>query len=117
VVLAKGNLVEPSCKVFLTEFVDVGMAINFDVVSDLGNVGAIKHIQKALALKGNGKFIIDHVQKYVCSLFIRCHNGKVVYLAFDHNLIDINGTRVKTRLMDCRSKSKFAENSICVFLP
>ncbi len=93
------------------------MTIIFYVVSGLGDVDAIEHVEKILAFKGNRKLIIYHVQEYDCSLLIQSRNGKVVNLAFEYNLIARNSTKVKTRLMDCRSKSEFTEDGIRVFLP
>jgi hypothetical protein len=108
---------EPSCKICLAKTVDVGMTINFDVVFGLGDIDAIEHTKKNLAFKGNRKLIIYHFQECVCSLLIRSHNGKVVYLVFEYNLIASNSIQVKTRLMDYRRRSKFVEDGIYVFLP
>ncbi len=47
------DLVEPRLEVFGTKFVDVGMAIDFDVVLCLRDINSIEHVQQALAFQGD----------------------------------------------------------------
>ena len=44
-ILCRRDLVEPSVKVFLTEFVNVRMTVDFDVVASLSNVDAVEHVE------------------------------------------------------------------------
>ena len=50
-VLGQRYLVEPSVEVFFAEFVDVRMAINFDIVAGLRDVDTIEHVQKTLSFE------------------------------------------------------------------
>ena len=46
--LGQWYLFEPSVEVFFTKFVDVRMAVDFDIVAGLYDVDAIEHVKETL---------------------------------------------------------------------
>ena len=48
------DFTKPRVKVLLTEFPNVGMAVDYDIVACLCDVNAIKHVKEALLLEGHG---------------------------------------------------------------
>ena len=98
-VLGQRYLVEPSVEVFFAEFVDVRMAINFDIVAGLRDVDTIEHVQKTLSFEWYSKFVIEHIEEDVCSFLVRCGNGEVVNLSFEDNSISRYDPGVEAGLM------------------
>ena len=86
-VLGQRYLFEPSVKVFFAEFLDVCMAINFDIVAGLSDVDTIEHVKETLPFEWDPEFIIHHVEEDVCSFLVRSGDGKVVNLSFEDNSI------------------------------
>ncbi len=60
-VFSERNLAEPGIKIFCTEFVDISMAIDLDIVSSLYNVNTIEHVKKALSVQGDGELVVKEV--------------------------------------------------------
>ena len=89
-VLGQRYLFEPSVKVFFAEFVDIRMAINFDIVAGLCDVDTIEHVKKTLPFEWDPEFIIDHVEENVCSSLVGSGYGEVVDLLFEDNSISRN---------------------------
>ena len=89
-ILGQRYLFEPSVKVFFTEFVNVRMAINFDIVAGLCDIDTIEHVKETLPFEWYPEFIIDHVEEDVCSFLVRSGDGEVVDLSFEDNSISRN---------------------------
>ncbi len=53
---------EPSIDVLLTEYVDVCVAVNFDVVSCLCDINAILYINESLTFERDAEVVFDEVQ-------------------------------------------------------
>jgi hypothetical protein len=70
------------------------LARYFDVVLCLHHVNDIVHAQVPLAHHWNLKFIINHIKKNVCHMFIRCSDGKIIYLLFEYNTLTIDDPQV-----------------------
>ena len=51
----------PSCKVFLTAFIDKCFAGDLDVVPSLGDINSVEQIEVALAFDGYIKSFVQHV--------------------------------------------------------
>ena len=66
------------------------MAVEFYVVSSLGDVDAIKHIKEALALEWDTEIVVDEIQEYVGCVFIRCCYSKVVDLAHEDDAVSVD---------------------------
>ncbi len=49
-------------QILLIELVDVGVAVDLDVMFGLDYADAIKHTQEALLLDGHGELFIKHVE-------------------------------------------------------
>ena len=75
------HVVEPSIVVFVTELVDVSVAVDFDIVLCLCDVNAVKHVNEALTFERDTEAVIDEVEKQVCCLFVVACNGKVIHLS------------------------------------
>jgi len=86
-ILGERYLFEPSFKVFFAEFVNVRMAINFDIVAGLCDIDTIEHVKETLPFEWDPEFIINHVEEDVCSVLVRSGDGKVVDLSFEDNSI------------------------------
>ena len=71
---------QTSVEVFFAEFVNVHMAINFDIVAGLCDIDTIEHVKETLPFEGYPEFIIDHVEEDVCSFLVRGGDGGVVDL-------------------------------------
>ena len=53
-VCSEWDLTKPRVKVLLTEFSNVGMAVDFDIVACLHDVNTIEHFEEVLLLEGHG---------------------------------------------------------------
>ncbi len=62
-VLGQRYLFEASVKVFFAGFVDVRMAINFDIVASLCDIDTIEHVKETLPFEWNPEFVIDRVEE------------------------------------------------------
>ncbi len=102
---------------FLAKLVDVGMAIDLDIVLGLDNINAIEHIQKALPFDGHGELFVKHVKENVQCTLVGGGDGKVVNLARQNDAFAINEARVQARLVDSWGQSELTQHCICVFLP
>ena len=61
VCFCKRDLTEPRVKVFATEFVNLGMAINLDIVPSLYNIDTVKHVKKSLSLDWDRELVVKEV--------------------------------------------------------
>ena len=110
-------VVEPSVDILFTDFVDVGVAVYFDVVPCLCDIDAVEHVNEALAFEGNAEVVINYVKECVCCVFVLARDGKVVYLTHEEDALVVDGTGIETWLVDGRCESYVAEDGVCVFFP
>ena len=61
-ILGNWHIPEPGVDVFLAEFVDVCVAIDFNVVFCLDNVNTIEHIEEALSFEWYTQHVVDGVK-------------------------------------------------------
>ena len=100
--------VEPSVEVFCAEFIDVCMAVDFNVVAGLNNVDTVEHVDETLPFDERDlEFIINHVEEDVHSSFVGSSNGEVVDLAFEDNLFTINCAGVEAKFVDRGVEAQF----------
>jgi hypothetical protein len=99
-VLGQRYLFEPSVKVFFAEFVDVRMAVDFDLVAGLYDVDTIEHVEKTLPFEWDLELIVDHVEEDVRSSLVGSGYGKVVDLSFEDNSISRNCPGVEAGFVD-----------------
>ena len=74
------RVVEPSIILLFAEFVDVCVAVNFDVVMCLCDVNAVEHVNESLLFERYTEAVIDEVKEHFCCYFVLACNGKVVHL-------------------------------------
>ena len=55
-------VVEPSINVFFTEFVDVCVAVDLDIVSCLCDVDAIEHVNEAMTFQRDAEVVFNEVE-------------------------------------------------------
>ncbi len=108
---------EPCIKILVAKLVNVGVAVDLDVVPCLSDVNAIKHIQETLTFQRNRQLVIDKVKKNVGCFLIRGCNSEIINLTFEYDLFASNGAGVQTWFVDGRSKAKITKNRVGVFLP
>ncbi len=99
-VLGQRYLFEPSVKVSFAEFVDVRMAVDFDIVAGLYDVNTIEHVEETLPFEWDLELIVDHVKEDVRSSFVGSGYGEVVDLLFEDNLISRNCPGVEAGFVD-----------------
>jgi hypothetical protein len=115
-VFSHWDFVEPCIKILVTKLVNVGVAVNLDVVPRLSDISAIKHIQETLTFQKDRQLVIDKVKKNVGRFLIQGCDSKIINLTFEYDLFASDGARVQTWLVDGRSKAKIMENCVGVFL-
>ena len=106
-VFGRWYLVEPNVDVFGTEFLDVCVVVDFNVVARLNNVDTVEHVEETLLFERDLEFIIDHVEEDVCSSFVRSSNGKVIDLAFEDYLFTIDCAGVEAGFVNCGGEAQF----------
>jgi hypothetical protein len=107
---------KPRIKILLAKLINVGVAVDIDVVSRLSDFNTVKYTQQPLTFQGNRQLVVDKVEKDVSRFLIRGRDGKIVNLTFEDNPFDSNGARVQTWLMGGWSKTQVTENHISVLL-
>ena len=61
-IFGKWHIPEPGVDVLLAEFVDVRVAVDFDVVFRLDDVHAVEHIEEALSFQWYTQHVVDGVK-------------------------------------------------------
>jgi hypothetical protein len=109
--------VHSCCEVFLASFFNEGVAVDLDVIANLGHVDTVKHVQVSLVFDGDGGTVIQHIKEDVCCMLVRCSNGKIINLTLKYYAFAINHTRVETWFVNGRDQSNFTEDGIGVLFP
>ena len=95
-VIRDGKGVHSCCEVFLASFFNEGVAVDLDVIANLGHVDTVKHVQVSLALDGDGETVIQHIKEDVRCALVRGSNGKNIKLMLKYYAFVINYIRVET---------------------
>jgi hypothetical protein len=108
---------KPRIEIFLAEFRDVSVTVNFHVMSSLDNINTIEHVKETLLFDGHCQFVVEYVQEDVRSLWIWGCDCKVVNLSFEDNTVPVNCARVETRFVHRWHESQFSKDLIRVLFP
>jgi hypothetical protein len=95
-VIRDGNGAHPCHEVFLANFFDEGVTVDFDVIASLGHIDTVKHVQVSLLLDGDGEAVIQHIKEDVRCALVRGSNGKNIKLMLKYYAFVINYIRVET---------------------
>jgi hypothetical protein len=56
---------KPHFKALTAKFINVGVAIDFNVILGLNNIDAIEHVQEPLALDWHCELFVEHIQQNI----------------------------------------------------
>ena len=103
---------KPRFEVFTAKLVDVGVAVNLDVIPHLYHVNPVEHVQEPLTLDRHSEFLVKHVEEDIRSTLVRRANGKVIDLMFEEDALPINDPGVEAGFMNRWHEAQFLEDSI-----
>jgi hypothetical protein len=103
---------KPCFKVFTAKLVDVGVAVNLDVIPRLYHIDPVEHVQEPLTLDRHCEFFVKHVEEDIRSTLVRRANGEVVNLMFEEDVLPIDDPRVEAGFMNRWHEAQFLEDSV-----
>ncbi len=106
-IITEWDLVEPGVKVLVAEFVNISVAVDFNVVLCLHDIDSVEHIKQALAFDRHSQLFIQHIEEYIGSALIWSTDGEVVDLTHEDDAFAVNSSQVQARLVGCRCEPKF----------
>ena len=87
-------VLHPCSQIGFKDLVDVGLEVEFDVVTCLNDVDAIIHVQISLSLDRDFETIVDHIHKDIGGVGIGSGDGKVVILSHKQDPFTVDGAGV-----------------------